>query len=636
MKSNVLQFPTQAIAQHAFEAFFETLDSPAALCDAALTILVANSSFEVLCGSKDVVGHSLTDFLSKSLTCPADGRSLDVETVTNSEQALTLTLSRRGQTVAVVARRLTPVLDSLAAAGRALIEQARLETELLEIGRTVAGATSEEQLVATVAKGVRNLFPKRAFSVRMIDPHTSQLTSLYAEGNLKETERETIYLRRSMVQKTQLDTRKLPSSVKVIQSELPLIFEGSVRAIAAPLVASGELVGAINVEYPPGLSADFVTDERVLIQLANQVAVAVRNVKLIDELTFMRKYLEDLLENANALIWVVNPEGKTVVFNSALARLTGFTRDQILDRDFGLLIPESERFKFARALADSMKGHQASNFEAVLLAKEGHDIKVTLATSSVLSQGQKSDGVIFIGYDLTKIRELEKRVIQAEKLASLGQLAASVAHEINNPMTAVTTYAEASIHRAETAGEMRDIEKFKRILENSERVLRFTHGLVSYSRPAHDKPEDVDVSPLVERALGYCEHVVKKHNVTLSADLGAGLKIRAVKQNMVQVLVNLITNACHASKANGAVLVATRADETHVVISVSDDGHGMTQETKSKIFEPFFSTKPDGQGTGLGLSIVQSVVEKHGGTIVVESTTGRGTVFEVRLPLIQS
>ena len=145
-------------------------------------------------------------------------------------QHVTLTVTRRGQTVAVVARRLSPMLDSLAAAGRALLEQARVETQLLEIGRQVAGATSEEELVAAVARGAKDLFPGRTFCVRIVDPRTCALTSLYAEGRLREGAARRLRLRRSMVEKTHLDLASLPPRAGGDRaSELPLLFQGSVR-----------------------------------------------------------------------------------------------------------------------------------------------------------------------------------------------------------------------------------------------------------------------------------------------------------------------------------------------------------------------------------------------------------------------
>lgn len=637
--ATVRPFGAPSVAADAFQAFFDMVDAPAALCDVRLTVVLANPPFEVLCGAHGVTGRPVADFFgSAALVLPDDGHTLDVDVTLRTGQEVTLTVSRRGDTVALVARRLSPMLDSLAAAGRALIEQARVEAELLDIGRHVAGATSEEELVATVARGVKSLFPHRAFCVRIVDPRTCALTSLYAEGRLRDGARDVFHLRTSMVEKTHLDPRGLPSErVKVTSGELPLLFQGSVRGISAPLVASGQFFGAVNLEYPPGLSADLLSDERIVIQLANQVAVAVRNAKLIDELTFVRKYLEELLENANALILVANREGRVVVFNGALVRLTGYGKGEVLGSDVAKLVPESERLKLLRVLDASLKGEAVSGVETALLGRDGKEMRVAFATSAVTSQSGEVEGVIAIGQDLTRMRELEKRIIQAEKLASLGQLAASVVHEINNPMTAVATYADALLKRSlmSPAADPSDVDKYKRIVDNSERVLRFTRDLVSYARPAQDKPEDVELSALLDRAVGFCEHILVKCGVTLQRAYTPVEPFLAVKQNLVQVFVNLITNACHATAAGGRIAVGTTREEDWVVVTVADSGVGMSPEVQARVFEPFFTTKPDGKGTGLGLSIVQGIIENHGGTVKVTSAPGQGTTFTVRLPMLR-
>jgi len=632
-----LRFEGNGPAADAFSAFFDMVDAPAAVCDAGLTILRANSPFEVLCGQKDLDGNTLNDLLAANIAAPDEGQAVDLEVALRSGQQVTLTVSRRGQTVAVVARKLSPMLDSLAAAGRALIQQARIESQLLEIGRSVAGATSEEELVATVARGVKGLFPGRAFCVRITDPRTSALTSLYAEGRMREGARDLFHLRRSMVEKTHLDTGRLPPDKVVVTSgELPLLFQGCVRGIAAPLAASGQLFGAVNIEYPAGLTADVVTDERVLIQLANQVAVAVRNAKLIDELTFVRKYLEELLENANALILVVNRDWKVVVFNRAISQLTGLPKAEVLGHDFLSLLPESEQLRVRRLLGGPLRGEAGGAFETVLQTPGNREMKVTFATSPVASQSGDIEGVIAIGQDLTKVRDLEKRVIQAEKLASLGQLAASVVHEINNPMTAVATYADALLTRSLTnpRAEPSDVAKFRKIVDNSERVLRFTRDLVSYARPAQDKPEAIDLGATIDRAVGFCEHVLAKHGVSLERSFTEVPLFLAVKQNIVQVFVNLITNACHATPSGGQVRITTEREGDHVVVRVADSGQGIAAEVQGRMFEPFFTTKPDGKGTGLGLSIVQGIIENHGGVISVASTLGQGTTFTIRLPML--
>jgi two-component system, NtrC family, sensor kinase len=638
-ESSVRPFGASGPAADAFQAFFDMVDAPAALCDLTLKIVTSNGPFEVLCGAKEIDGRSLQDFMDTAgLVVPEDGRGVEVEVACRTGQVVTLSITRRGQTVALVARRLSPMLDSLAAAGRALLEQARVETALLEIGRSVAGATSEEELVATVARGVKGLFPGRAFCVRIVDPRTCHLTSLYAEGRMRDGQRDLFHLRRSMVEKTSLETRGLPvDRVLITTGELPLLFQGSVRGIAAPLVASGQLFGAVNIEYPAGLTADVMTDERILIQLANQVAVAVRNAKLIDELTFMRKYLEELLENANALILVVNRDGKVVVFNHALVMLTGRSKASVLGTDVAQLMPETERLKLLRVFGAAMKGQPVTGVESVLMGQGDREMRVAFSTSAVRSQSGEVEGVMAIGQDLTRMRELERRVIQAEKLASLGQLAASVVHEINNPMTAVSTYADALWRRAQTSptADPADVDKYKRIVDNSERVLRFTRDLVNYARPAKDKPEDIDLNAVIEKALGFCDHVLRKHGVTIEQHLGEVPGFLAVRQNLVQVFVNLITNACHATPSGGKVTVSTAVEANMAVVTVADTGSGIAVETQARIFEPFFTTKPDGKGTGLGLSIVQGIIENHGGSISVNSEVGKGTTFTIRMPMLQ-
>lgn len=633
--ATVVPFPTGPAAD-AFRAFFETCDGPAALCDANLRVLTANAAFEALCGLSDLSGRTLGDVLGYEPGAPTEGQTQHVEVPLKSGQSVRLTFSRRGGTVAVVGRPLA-VEESLTAAGRALLEHGRVEQALLDVGRQVAGAMSEEELVAAVARGVKGLFPRRTFCVRITDPRSCALTSLYAEGRMREGVRDVIVLKKSAAEKTHLNVSALVADrVKVVTSERPLLFHGSVRGICAPLVASGQLFGAIDVEYPEGLSADLVGDERVLIQLANQVSVAVRNAKLIDELLFVRKYLEELLEHANALIMVANRERKVVVFNLALSRLTGLARPDVLGKDLLELLPETQKLKVMRVLAQSLKGESVASFETALLDKHGEEVRVTLAMSSVLTQAGEVEGVIAIGQDLTRMRALEQRVVQAEKLASLGQLAASVVHEINNPMTAISTYADALVKRSlgQPGVDQGDIEKYRKIVDNSDRVLRFTRDLVSYTRPAQDKPALVDLVATVEQAVSFCEHVLKKHNVTLLRQLEPVAPFLAVRTNLVQVLVNLITNACHATQPGGSVTVSTHVEGATVRLCVTDTGSGIPDPVRPRIFEPFFTTKPDGKGTGLGLSIVQGIVEHHGGTIEVESTMGRGTTFVIKLPMV--
>ncbi len=619
-----------------YEALFLAVDEPLALFDVALRLVNANPAFTRFCAELGATVEDLAAELAGAQV-PVDGAACDVEVPVPGGGGVVLTLARRGEAVAVRGRH-EPRLASnrLVEAERALLEKARTEGVLLDLSRSVAEAGGEEELVASVARGVKELFPGRAFCIRIIDGRTGGLTSLYAEGRLKEGAHEPIVLKHTAVEKTNLSPGALPAGRVVVAREVPLLFVGCVRGVSAPLVSSGQLFGAINMEYPEGLEADVPHDERVLLQLANQVSVAVRNAKLIDELMFVRKYLEELLEKANALILVANRDKQIVVFNQALGALTGFRKEEVLGKDLFSFIPEDEHLRLAPVFAAAMRGEPVNNFETRLRSRAG-EVRVSFATSSVLTPQGEVEGVIAIGQDITVLKELEKRIIHAEKLASIGQLAASVAHEINNPMTAVATYADVLLQRARmTPGaNPADAEKLQKILDASHRILRFTRDLVSYARPAKDKPERVQLTAVMDQALGYCEHVVSQSRVRVHRDYVELPPLSAVRANLVQVFVNLITNACQAMQPGGAVHLTTVRDGQEAVVCVRDTGSGIDPRHLSRIFDPFFTTKPEGKGTGLGLSIVQGIVEAHGGRMGVESTLGVGTTFTIRLPLAE-
>jgi two-component system, NtrC family, sensor kinase len=637
-ESSVLRMSGGPPRPEAFQALFEVLDEPLALCDAALRLQAANPPFVRFCAAHGASPEGMMAGVVEALTqapglAPEDGDCSDLEVPLPGRRCVLLSVARRGDTL-VLRGRLEP--GRLMMAERALLEQARTEGVLLDLSRSVAEAGGEEELVAAVARGVKELFPDRAFCIRIVDARTGGLTSLYAEGRLKDGAHEPLVLKQSAVAKTHLDPAALPRGRVEVSREVPLLFDGCTHGVSAPLVASGQLFGAINMEYPEGIEADTSHDERVLLQLANQVAVAVRNAKLIDELTFVRQYLEELLEKANALILVANRDKQVVVFNQALTALTGFSKEEVLGKELFSFIPESEHLRMSSVLATAIRGESVNSFETRLRSRDG-EVRVSFATSSVRTPQGEVEGVIAIGQDITVIKELEKRIIHAEKLASIGQLAASVVHEINNPMTAVAAYSEALLMKARMRPDATpaDVDKLRKILESSHRILRFTRDLVSYARPAKDKPERVQLSALLDQAVGYCEHVVAQAKVSVRRQYAELPPISAVRANLVQVFVNLITNACHAMAPGGQVTLVTRRDGQGAVVEVRDTGTGIDPKHLGRIFDPFFTTKEEGKGTGLGLSIVQGIIESHGGRISVDSRQGEGTAFTLWLPLAE-
>jgi PAS domain S-box-containing protein len=314
--------------------------------------------------------------------------------------------------------------------------------------------------------------------------------------------------------------------------------------------------------------------------------------------------------------------------------LCGQSRGEIVGRAFDSLVPTAERDAVNRVLDKSLRGERVSNFETALLDRDGFERRVTFNTSAVAGPGGSVEGVLVIGQDLSKQKELERRVVQAEKLATLGQLAAGVAHEINNPLSTITMYSEALLQISQVRrSDPADLDKLKRIKESADRILKFARDLTSYARPAASHLEDVDVHDLLDQAARYCEHALKQSGASIERSYGGAPHIRGVRANLVQVFVNLLTNACHAlPQGGGRIELTTRAARDGVEIEVRDSGIGIREQDLPRIFDPFFTTKPEGHGTGLGLTIVQGIVEKHGGTVRVTSAATEGTCFIVWLP----
>ena len=239
----------------------------------------------------------------------------------------------------------------------------------------------------------------------------------------------------------------------------------------------------------------------------------------------------------------------------------------------------------------------------------------------------------------TELRELQARIIQTEKLASVGQIAAGVVHELNNPLTAIVSYADYLTRRLEQNGhDPADVERLRRIGESAQRILRFSRELTAYARPADEGFEPVSLPELVERSIVFCEHVLAPLQIRIERRLDLSTpSIVGRKGQLTQVLVNLITNACHAiqdaRRDEGTIEIGTAPNPAGgITVSVGDNGLGISPQNLVRIFDPFFSTKPSGRGTGLGLSIVRSIVEDHRGRVWARSVVGAGTQFIVELP----
>jgi signal transduction histidine kinase len=251
--------------------------------------------------------------------------------------------------------------------------------------------------------------------------------------------------------------------------------------------------------------------------------------------------------------------------------------------------------------------------------------------------GGPIEAVVAIGQDQSKIDLLQQQIVRAERLATLGELAAGVVHELNNPLTSITVYAEYLVRKLEAQGaDQADLEKLRRIGASAQRILRFSRDLVQYARPSGKDMESVDLAAVVRQSVSICDHLVERGGVALSVEVSPDLPvIQAVAGQLEQVLINLITNAVHAVENGGRVSVRAKTDgDNRVLIEVADSGPGVPESDREKIFEAFYTTKLDGKGTGLGLPIVRNIVEQHRGHITVGRSDLGGASFRVTLPVV--
>jgi PAS domain S-box-containing protein len=250
------------------------------------------------------------------------------------------------------------------------------------------------------------------------------------------------------------------------------------------------------------------------------------------------------------------------------------------------------------------------------------------------------DGAIGLCVDVTERVTAQTRLAQAERLASMGTLSATVAHEINNPLTYILASLDFVAARLSDRGSVVQAPELGRHIANAregaDRVRRIVRGLQSFSRRDDDRAEPIDVCAVLERAIEMTDNATR-HRARMVRQLENVPLVLANDLRLGQVFVNLLINAAHAIPEGHAdsneIRVRTRYDETKraVTVAIEDTGSGMTPEVLSHIFEPFFSTKPIGAGNGLGLSICHGIVEDLGGSIEVESLVGKGTTFRVRL-----
>jgi two-component system NtrC family sensor kinase len=403
-----------------------------------------------------------------------------------------------------------------------------------------------------------------------------------------------------------------------------------------PCRIGGELIAIAGVGLKENF--DLLNSEEVdLLQaIAGQVATAFMNGRLYHrlqekavELTRLTEYNENILESLVAGILVLDLDGRIVRWNRAMEDLVDRPRAEALGRMLDDVFPASFLSTMpANLVADGTQ--RGTHIDRVHLeAPEGElTLNLTVAPFEV---GPERVGTILILEDVTSRIHLQEQLQHSEKMASIGLLAAGVAHEVNTPLAGISSYTQ--MLRQQVANDDPRAPLLEKIEKQTFRAAKIITNLLNFARAGSGDVETLDVNQVLKDVLSLVEHQLEHARIKVRRELGEDLpRVRGNENRLQQVFFNLVLNARDAMPKGGWLTIATHLRGGEVVIEVRDTGEGIRREDLKRIYDPFFTTKGSGQGTGLGLSVSYGIVREHGGTIRVDSAPDKGTTFEVALP----
>ncbi len=362
------------------------------------------------------------------------------------------------------------------------------------------------------------------------------------------------------------------------------------------------------------------------------------------ELQKTNAFLTNIIQSSVDGIVVVDKKGVPLIFNEGAERILGYKAEEMIGNpeNFRRFYPHKEAAEMMRRMRSDEYGppDKLTTSRITFINKQGEEVPVNFSATIIRERGEEvaSVGIFTDLREILKVhRELEaaqSQLVHTEKIASLGRMAAGVAHEINNPLAGILIYAE--LLQRDLAADDAHRENLEVIVTQTMRCQQIVNRLLDFSRQTLGQKKLFDLNDVIHRCVELLSHQAFFLNIKVVEHLDPFLpQIVGDPGQLQQVFTNLLLNAADAMNGQGQITIATRPapQQDGVVLTFTDTGAGIPVEIRDKIFEPFFTTKPPGKGTGLGLSIVYGVMQRHGGTIEADSSPGEGTTFTIRLPL---
>jgi two-component system, NtrC family, sensor kinase len=446
-----------------------------------------------------------------------------------------------------------------------------------------------------------------------------------------------------------------PSAAALFQAEEVEFWRDSAIDYFIPCVFEGGAIAVLALGRKDNDEPFNSEDLALLTSVAGQVATAIENGRLYrqlhlkaEELGRMREFNENILESLDDGLVVCDVDERIVRWNRALEGFYGVSRTHAIGRRLPDVFDQPFVDALRAAWQENPYGATLSRVPLTRRSRSGEDdssddrsSKLLVNATAIPLQGQDDDttsvsGMILLFEDITDRVHLEEQLQISEKMASIGLLAAGVAHEVNTPLTGISSFTQMLLDGADPADPKTVL--LEKIEKQTFRAAKIVNGLLTLSRPGSGDSErtSVDINAVITDVFSLLEHQFEVGSIKIRRELSARTAVvPGIEHQLQQVFLNLFLNARDAMPRGGWLSVSTRVDGDSAIAEVADTGSGIPSEQLARIYDPFFTTKAIGRGTGLGLSIIYGIVREHQGSIRCDSAVGQGTRFTLTLPLEQ-
>jgi two-component system NtrC family sensor kinase len=518
-------------------------------------------------------------------------------------------------------------------------ERYDMRHSLLDFGRTLSATTALDPLLDSLVSRLQQVMNVGRIAIFIEDEdapagyRVARTTGVPSEMVVPPDFREMIRIRSAETGVVRTDDLDLiPETSGFVRRALHYY---------VPCVVRGRMVAVIGL----GRSADGALlsseDVDILLTVSGYVAVAIENSLLYQEqgdraaeLKLLKEFNESIIESINVGLLAVDLEGRVTRLNSALEEILDLSRAQAVGKRVEDLFSEDFTDTLRQVLGnDRWRLKEIRNIYKIHTTTfTGHRLVLNIAIAP-LQDSQEQTGALVVLEDVTSRVSLEEQLQQREKLSSIGLLAAGVAHEVNTPLTGVSSYTQMLLGMLQETDPKHAL--LLKVRRQAERATNIVNNLLNFSRTG-DATEfsELDISRVLDDTLQLLEPQLRGNQIQIERGYDPeSPRVIGNSGKLQQVFTNLLLNARDALPAGGSIRISTiPSDDNSLMIEVSDSGTGIAPENVAKIYDPFYTTKGVGRGTGLGLAVSYGIVQEHSGHISVESTPGQGTIFRITLP----